>query len=133
MWKVGFLIPPTAQHELANWATQGDSASKRKAAREAIQTAALWGITPANLTAVSLGIAERIALRLRELALLPEEELHDSFILAESALLDCSILLTSDQHLRGVDFERLSFELQSLDVAVPLIATPREIVRKFFP
>ena len=78
------------------------------------------------------GIAERIGSHLRETGLLPEEEVHDALILAEAALLDCSLLLTSDEHLRGVDFERLSFELQRFDVTVPVVATPREIVRKFF-
>src|ERR1043166_6144721 len=102
--EAGLLMPPTVQHELANWA---------------VQTARSWRIIPANLTGVSLGIAERIALRLREVGLVPEEELHDSFILAESALLECSMLLTSDEHLRGIDFERLAYELQAVDVAVP--------------
>jgi predicted nucleic acid-binding protein len=130
--EAGLLMPPTVQHELANWAVQRENPEKRQAAQEAVQTARSWRIIPANLTAVSLGIAERIALRLREVGLVPEEELHDSFILAESALLECSMLLTSDEHLRGIDFERLAYELQAVDVAVPLVATPREIVRKFF-
>jgi hypothetical protein len=42
------------------------------------------------------------------------------------------MLLTSDEPLRGIDFERLTLELQAFDVTVPVIATPREIVRKFF-
>ena len=58
--------------------------------------------------------------------------INPSLILAETALLNCSLLLTSDDHLRSIDFERLTFELQSFDVTVPIIATPREIVRKFF-
>jgi hypothetical protein len=41
--------------------------------------------------------------------------------------------VTSDEHLRGIDFERLTLELQAFDVTAPIIATPREIVRKFFP
>ena len=35
--------------------------------------------------------------RLREEKLIPAEEVNDSFILAESALLGCSMLLTSDE------------------------------------
>jgi hypothetical protein len=69
---------------------------------------------------------------LRELRLVPEDEVRDSLILAEAGLLNCSILLSSDEHLRGVDFERMTFEFQSFDVMAPVIATPREIVRKFF-
>jgi hypothetical protein len=57
---------------------------------------------------------------------------NDAQILAESAVLGCSILLSSDEHLRAIDFQRLSFELAPFDVSVPVIATPKEIVRKFF-
>ena len=126
-----FLVPPTVQHELANWVLRGD-AQKRKAARRAIQVGQSLRIVPATLIAVRHGIAERIAARLRERDLIPEEEVNDSLVLAESALLGCSMVLTSDEHLRGIDFEQLTLELQAFDVAAPLIATPREIVRKFF-
>ena len=53
-------------------------------------------------------------------------------ILAEAALLGCAVLLTSDSHLRGLDYARLTWELKACDVSVPVIATPREIVKKFF-
>lgn len=125
------LIPPTAQHELANWALRGDG-QKRESARKAIRLSQSWRIIPAQFIAVRHGIAERIAERLRERGLIPDEEMNDSLVLAESALLGCSMLLTSDAHLRGIDFERLTLELQGFDVAAPIIATPREIVRKFF-
>jgi predicted nucleic acid-binding protein len=126
-----FLIPPTVQHELANWALRGDG-QKQESARKAIQLGQSWRIVPVNLIAVRHGIAERIAARVREQGLIPDEEVNDSLVLAESALLGCSILLTSDEHLRGIDFERLTLELQAFDVTAPVIATPREIVRKFF-
>lgn len=125
------LIPPTIQHELANWALHGDG-QKRQLARKAIRLSHSWRIVPVNLIPVRHGIAERIAQRIREQGLIPDEEVNDSLVLAESALLGCSILLTSDEHLRGIDFERLTLELQAFDVAAPVIATPREIVRKFF-
>ena len=64
--------------------------------------------------------------------MLPDEETHDALILAESALLECSILLTSDAHLRAVDHAGLALLLQTSHVTSPVIATPREIVRKFF-
>ena len=77
-------------------------------------------------------MVSRIAERLREQRLLPAEEVNDSLFVAEAAVLGCSLLLTSDEHLRGIDFERLSFELNTFEVTAPVIATPREIVRKFF-
>jgi predicted nucleic acid-binding protein len=126
-----FLIPPIVQHELANWACRGVG-RKREAAREAVRLSHSWRIYPANLIAVGHGIAERIAVRIREQSLIPEAEVNDSLVLAESSLLGCSILLTSGEHLRGIDFERLRLELQAFDVTAPVIAMPREVVRKFF-
>jgi predicted nucleic acid-binding protein len=126
-----FLLPPTVQHELANWALRGEG-QKRESARRAIRLAQSWRIVPANLLAVRHGIAERVAERIRERGLIAEEEVNDSLVLAESALLGCSLLLSSDEHLRGIDFERLTLEMQAFDVSAPVIATPREIVRKFF-
>jgi len=125
------LIPPTVQHELANWALYRDI-QKGRAARKAIQLAQCLRIVPINLLPVRLGIAERIAARLRQQGLVPDEEINDSLVLSESALFGCSILLSSDEHLRGIDFERLTLELQAFDVTPPVVATPREIVRKFF-
>jgi hypothetical protein len=47
-------------------------------------------------------------------------------------LLECGILLTSDEHLRAIDHQRLIWVLTPHDLAPPVAATPREIVRKFF-
>lgn len=43
-----------------------------------------------------------------------------------------AILLTGDAHLRGLDHEKVRLELKACDVEVPIIATPREIVAKFY-
>jgi hypothetical protein len=40
--------------------------------------------------------------------------------------------LSSDEHLHGMDFEQLTIELQNFDLSAPVIATPAEVVRKFF-
>jgi hypothetical protein len=125
-------ILPTAGQELAAEISRGSELRKRQRAMRAFQLARDWAIHPADLVSVRHGIAERVGRRLRDLELLPETEVNDGLILAEAALLNCSLLLTSDAHLRGIDFERLTFELQSFDLAAPVIATPREIVRKFF-
>ncbi len=131
--KDGYLcLPPTALIELGYAADSGETAAKRNAARKFLQHHRAWGFrlvhfVPAGQTQVS-----RLAERLLEAELLPAEEVNDSILLAESSLLGCSMLLTSDEHLRGVDFERLTLELQAFDATAPVIATPREIVRKFF-
>ncbi len=127
-----FVVPPTALHELALAARAGETERIRKAAFRALSQLRAWGFEPLNLVPVGHGIVERIAGEIRHKDLLAAEEMNDSLIIAEAALLECRMLLSGDAHLRGVDFQRLTLLLQDFDVAAPVIATPREIVRKFF-
>ena len=55
-----------------------------------------------------------------------------AFILAEAALLGCGLFLISDAHFAILDFQLLTLELKASDVSVPAIASPREILRKFY-
>jgi hypothetical protein len=77
-------------------------------------------------------LVQRIGERLRNAGLLPAEEINDSFLVAETALLDGRLLLSSDEHLRGMDHRQLGLVLQEFDLSAPVIATPGEVVKKFF-
>ena len=126
------VIPPTAQQELVHIARHGDSLMERDQALAGIEAAQRWHIVPVNLMPVGHGIVDRIAERLRGRGLLPPPEVNDSLLVAESALLGAGLLLSSDKHLTGMDFERVSIALQEFDLSAPVIATPSEVVRKFF-
>ncbi len=126
------VVPPTAIHEVALAARSGETERIRKTAVRALSHLRGWGFEPLNLVPVGHGIVERIADEIRRINLLPAEERNDSLIIAEAALLGCGMLLSTDAHFRGIDFQRLTLLLQNFDVAAPVIATPREIVRKFF-
>ena len=54
------------------------------------------------------------------------------FILAEAALLGCGLFLTGDSHFAEMNLQMLAFVLRAANVSVPSIASPREIVRKFY-
>ena len=126
------LVPPTVFQELVFLADGSEAESDREQARRALRGLAGWRFNVVNLVPVGHGIVERIADRPQAAHLLPPEEYNDGLILAESALLGCAILLTGDAHLRGLDFQRASLELKACDVEMPVIATPREIVARFF-
>jgi predicted nucleic acid-binding protein len=130
--KCQMVIPPTVREELAQEAIHSEAIDKLENARRAFQQAQSLNIRPVDLPGFQNDTARRIGRRLRGLGLLPEEEVNDALILAEAALLKCAILLTSDAHLRGLDFTRVAFELQACDTAAPIIATAREIVHKCF-
>jgi predicted nucleic acid-binding protein len=126
------VVPPTVLHELVLAMRSGETERIRNAAHRALSELRTWGFEPLNLVPVEHGIVERIAGEIRHRDLIPAEELNDSLIVAEAALLGCRMLLSGDAHLRGVDFQSLTLILKDLHVAAPVIATPREIVRKFF-
>jgi predicted nucleic acid-binding protein len=99
------LIPPTVREELAAEALHADGFEHRENARRAFQLARRWSIQPFDLVGAQQEVARSIGRRLRSLGLLREEEVNDGLILAEAALFGCLMLLTSDEHLRGVDFD----------------------------
>src|SRR5947207_251363 len=55
-----FILAPTPQEELANWALRSATPKKRRMAKKAIEIARAWHIMPVSLIAVSHGIAELI-------------------------------------------------------------------------
>jgi predicted nucleic acid-binding protein len=126
------LIPPTVLDELGHLTRHAEHPAEREYARRFLRQHRAWGFQLIYQVPLGAAFVERIVERLRSARLLPPAETNDALILAESAALGCSVLLTGDEHLRGIDYERLSFELSPLDVAAPIMATPREVVRKFF-
>jgi len=126
------LIPPTVAEELAWLAGQAEEPEERLAASTFLRRHRDWGFELIPTVPLGNAFVERVAGRLLERGLLPSTERNDACILAEAAGLGCSVLLTSDEHLRAVDFARLSLELAGFDLTAPIIATPREIIRKFF-
>ena len=125
------VIPPTPQQELAHIARHAETAEERGRALSGIIAARQWRIVPINLMPVGHGIVERIGERRREAGLLPNEEVNDSFLIAETALLNGRLLLSSDRHLHDIDHRQLGLVLHEFDLSSPIIATPREVVKKF--
>jgi hypothetical protein len=125
------LIPPTVAVELAHMADCDPLPGKRRAAASFFSNYMTWGFRLAGHTVLGEDHVQLVADRLRERGLLPEREVNDSLIVVEASALDCSVLLTRDEHLRGMDYERLVFELGCFDLHAPVIATPRDIVKHF--
>ena len=129
---VEFVVPPTVIDELDYIAMHGDSAADRQLATTALQNLVrVWKFRALDFIPVGHGIIETVARRLRGEKLIPEREINDSYILAEAALANCVILITSDEHLRAADPTMLSLALKASDVNAILVRTPREIVRQF--
>jgi predicted nucleic acid-binding protein len=129
---VQFLVSPTVFEELAHKAgTEADMAMRVLARTALSEMRTQWQFQPAFLNAVQEALVSQSADRLRRSGLMPYEERNDGFVLAEAAVLNCTLLVTEDSHLRSIDFERLLELFREMDLIAPVIATPREIVRRF--
>jgi predicted nucleic acid-binding protein len=126
------VILPTVIQELADLADTGTPAEQELALIAIKNIRSPWGFLPVNCIPVGHGIVEQIGNKLRTAALIPEEEINDSFIVAEAGLRDVSILVSSDSHITSIDANSLRLLLDSCDIGCPLIASPRKIVSSFF-
>ena len=126
------VVLPTVIQELRFIARDGETEDDVQLAFKALQHLTRWGFEPVNFLPVEFGITEQVAARLRRNSLLPETEVNDSFILAEAALLGCGLFVSSDSHFIALDFQHLTLELKASDVSVPAIASPQDIVHKFY-
>lgn len=123
------VVLPTVLQELAHLMDNGPSATARAAALKALQSLLSWGFQPLDLKPVRHGIVERIGDEIRSAGLLPDEERNDSYIIAEAALCDCDILISSDRQVYGVDQPALHVLLKEYHVRPVAILWPAQVVR----
>lgn len=97
-----FRVPPTALAELELLARSG-RAPQCDFANVALEKLSAWKCQPFALTATELAIGHCFAGRLLDLRLIPETELNDGKILAQTSLAQIPVLATSDKHLLDVD------------------------------
>ena len=127
------LVLPSVLDELAFLADSGLTEQARLLAGKAMQQLrAQRRFRPLLELPIPESEIQALADELLRRQLLPFEEFHDSMILAEAAMMSCGLLLSSDEHLRGIDHQELTWLLHGFELAPPVIATPREIARKFF-
>jgi len=126
------LVTPTVLDELVTKSEDDTDPVVRDLARKALpRFMREWGMTPVELPDLQSTFARSIADKLLAQGIMPCEEHNDARILAEAALLECQLLVSSDSHLCDIDPGRLALALQACGVSVVLVLSPRDIVRKF--
>ncbi|PAW79737.1 MAG: hypothetical protein B9S33_18915 [Pedosphaera sp. Tous-C6FEB] len=122
-------VPPTVSVELDILSQAGDRL-EREAATTAIRSAILqWRCRPFPLNSVHHVVADRFAERLIERGLLPEAEVNDALILAESSLFGLPLLVSSDNHLLGIDSLDLKLAFDDADLEPVAVASPRRLLK----
>jgi hypothetical protein len=125
----GLVLPPTAVYELHVIRAHGDSAAEREWARIALTSLKRWNIQPFDLDSVSEAIAEQFARGLLQKRLLPEDELDDGLILAQTSLARIPLLVTSDKHLLDIDENALLLAFNAADLLPVHPAHPKRLLR----
>lgn len=127
------LVPPTTLAELVYQSEHEPSFKQREFAVMALlNLRAEWRMQPAALQA---GDEPRVLAVARQLLLkgvLPRQEWNDAKIIAESAALSSTLLVSNDSHLLEVDHRWLVLIFREFGLPVPLIASPRQLVEKFY-
>jgi rRNA-processing protein FCF1 len=131
---VQFIALPTVLDELASKLSDDSELAVRAAVEKALrELRPRWHFQPADFNAVQEAVATNALQRLRDSGLIPYEERNDASIVAEAAVLNCVLLVSRDSHLIGIDHDKLAFLFRQLDLATPIIATPENLLKKFYP
>jgi predicted nucleic acid-binding protein len=130
---VQFIVLPTVLGELASKLTDDpDPRVGQTAAKALKELRTRWRFQPTDFNAVEEALAANAVRRLRDSGIVPYEERNDAFIIAEAAVQNCILLVSRDSHLLAVDSERLTWLLRELDLPTPVIASPENLIKKFY-
>jgi len=121
-------VPPTAIQELAHYALDKPCA-ETPLALKALQTMREWKLSPFDLKSVGHGITEQFSNKLLRIGLLPEGEFNDGLILAETALANIPVLVTSDADLLDMETAKLLVEFESADLPLVQICHPKLLLK----
>jgi hypothetical protein len=124
-----FLVTETPLQELSDLCNDSGSEVASHAKNTLVQITN-WGFLTPPLSAVQMGIAERVANTLVESCLSDGAAcLDDGLAITEAALNNCKLLLTKRHILCGPSkFESINLTLVSFDLSLVLVATPKEII-----
>jgi rRNA-processing protein FCF1 len=123
------FILPTVIDELNNHSKS--SGQGGTLALIALKNILPWGFKPISVVPVGNGIVEETARKIRLAGLLPDEEINDSYIIAEASLANVSILISSDSHLKDINHAELKKLLEECDLTNTTIVPPWAFTKAF--
>jgi predicted nucleic acid-binding protein len=125
------FVAPVVVRELAAFSAfpSGPIASAaRKAVTSLRQT---WDIEPFSLSSVEMTLANLCRDDLLARCIVPTQERNDAHLIAQVALKNISLLVSSDHHLKNIDLEALTAALNARSLGPLAIVAPEKVVRFF--
>jgi predicted nucleic acid-binding protein len=128
---VMLVVPPTVLGEVGDKVARPETNLGRLALKVLRELRARWNFQPVELRPDQEKTTVYVARQIIARGLVPAGEKNDALIVAESAVLECTLLVSDDSHLDGIDRSALKSLLAKAGLNSPVIATPRVLLRKF--
>ena len=122
------VICPTVVAELYFFHEHGNAEEKRLASLTLGRTAS-WDIQAVALTSLQLDIAWKFADAILSRRLLPAREINDARIVGETCVAGIPLVVSSDNHLLGMDQDALRAACAEADLLPSFPARPRRLLR----
>jgi hypothetical protein len=124
----GLRVPPTVVQELTHIAFETSHPASAYALT-ALTKMRSWGISPFDLVSVGHGMTEINAGKLMKYGILPEGEWNDGFVILETAFAFIPILVSSDNHLLGINNAQLTAALGEFHLPPVNISHPKSLLQ----
>jgi predicted nucleic acid-binding protein len=129
---VMLIVSPTVLDEVGYKAAQFPPTELQPLAAKALrELRSRWMLQPVDLRSDQEALVALVGKEIALSGLLPFAERNDTLVLAEAAVLECALLVSKDSHLHQIDRTAVKNILAGFDLPPLLIASPREIVKKF--
>ena len=129
---VMLVVPPTVLGEIGDKVAEPETKLGKLAFKALRELRTRWNFQPVELRPDQERAAVRVARRILGSRLVPAGERNDALIVAESAVLECTLLVSDDSHLDQIDRAALKSLLAKFSLNSPVITTPRSLLKKFY-
>lgn len=126
----GLYFAPTVAAELNNLSEKGDD-QERDRAGKALDSLILWDIAPMILTDVEKKYRANFMTFVEDRSILPAGERNDARILAETAIAQIPMLITSDRGILEADGVALAMAFEDAGLHQVRFASPRALWKSY--
>jgi hypothetical protein len=127
------LVTPTVLDEVGHKAEDPVRSKLRTLAIKALtDLRTRWKLQPVELRPDQEVMVQSAATALLHSGQLPFPERNDAFIVVEAAVLECMLLVSQDSHLLGLEHRELKSVLRRFRLTPPLVASPLQIIKRFY-
>lgn len=123
------LVSETVLHELADIKRLDPSPDVRNMAHEILSSLSVWNFLTPPLSSMQRGIAEQVANKILACGCLGDDPLlNEGLIIAEAALLECTMIVSNSKSMGNASADHLKLVLLESDVCDLFVVSTNEVI-----